>query len=380
LPWKVKTVSDTRLALCHSVRTGLMPVALAARRFGVSRKTAYKWLKIFDRDPCSTALALGDRSRRPCHSPRRTVGDIQDKALELRDRHNWGARKIHFVLRRESCEIPSIRTLSSILARNGRIKPPVADAPLQRFERAEPNELWQVDFKGPVEVDRQKIMPLTILDDHSRYLLAFKPCTNLTMNTAWNVLWDVFGQVGLPQQILCDNAFNARSNFRPAGLSWFDSRLVRLGIRPSHGRPYHPQTQGKVEALHRSATRELLEFKARKDNPIHFEQDCDSYRHLYNTVRPHQALGDVPPILRYKPSSRSRPLVLPEVTYPAGSVLRRVNDHGRIRFKNYRILCGQGIDGDLVRIEERNEEIAVYYCSKQIRCISHDQLKKDIIL
>jgi transposase InsO family protein len=357
-----------------------MPVALAARRFGVSRKTAYKWLKIFDRDPAATASALGDRSRRPCHSPRRTVGPIQEKALELRDRHNWGARKIHFVLRRESPEIPSIRTLSSILSRNGRINPPVADAPLQRFERDEPNQLWQVDFKGPVEVDRQKIMPFTVLDDHSRYLLAFKPCTNVTMNTAWNVLWDVFGQVGLPLQILCDNAFNARSNFRPAGLSWFDSRLVRLGIQPSHGRPYHPETQGKVEAMHRSATRELLDFKARKDNPIHFEEDCDSYRHLYNTIRPHQALGDVPPILRYKPSPRPRPSVLPEVTYPAGSVLRRVNDHGRIRFKSYRILCGQGIDGDLVRIEERNEEIAVYYCAKQIRRISHDQLKKDIII
>ena len=380
MPWKVKTVSDTRLALCHSVRTGLMPVATAARRFGVSRKTAYKWLKVFDLHPGAAARSLGDRSRRPCHSPQRTTGEIQEKALELRDRHNWGARKIQSVLKFQIKNAPSVRTFSAILRRNGRITPPTPVAPLQRFERAEPNQLWQVDFKGPVEVDRKKIMPFTILDDHSRYLLAFKPCTDLTMNTAWNVLWDVFHRAGLPEQILCDNAFNARGNFRPAGLSWFDSRLVRLGIQPSHGRPYHPQTQGKVEALHRSATRELLDFNARKDSQLHFEQDCDAYRNLYNTVRPHQALGDIPPILRWKPSPRPRPTVLPEVTYPAGSVLRRVNDHGRIRFKSYRILCGQGIDGDLVRIEERNEEIAVYYCSKQIRCISHDQLKKDIIL
>jgi transposase InsO family protein len=380
MPWKVKAVSDIRLALCHSIRSGSLPVALAARRFGVSRKTAYKWLTIFDTDPSATADALDDRSRRPIQSPGRTGLDFEQKALELRDRHRWGARKIHFVLKGQLPQVPSIRTVSAILARNGRIAPVAPTPPLQRFERGEPNELWQLDFKGPVEVDRKKIMPFTVLDDHSRYLLAFKPCTNLTMATAWNVLWDVFGQVGLPLQILCDNAFNARANFRPAGLSWFDSRLVRLGIIPSHGRPYHPQTQGKVEALHRSDTRELLDFNARKDNLIHFEQDCDAYRHLYNTVRPHQALGDLPPIQRWLPSPRKRPAILPEVTYPAGSVLRRVNDHGRIRFKSYRILCGQGIDGDMVRIEERDNEIAVFYCAKKIRCISHDQLKPDVIL
>jgi hypothetical protein len=275
--------------------------------------------------------------------------------------------------------VPSIRTVGAILARNGRIVPTAPTPALQRFEREFPNDLWQLDFKGPVEVDRKKIMPLTVLDDHSRYLLAFKPCTNLTMATAWSVLWDLFGEVGLPLQILCDNAFNARANFRPAGLSWFDSRLVRLGIQPSHGRPYHPQTQGKVEALHRSAVRELIDFNARKDCEIHFHQDCDAYRHVYNTIRPHQALGDVPPVQRWIPSPRPRPAVLPEVIYPDGSVLRRVN-HGRIDFKKYRILCGQGIEGDQVRIEERDAEIAVFYCTKQIRCISHDQLQLDVVL
>jgi len=362
-----------------------MPVAHAAARFGVSRKTAHKWLKIFDRDPNATASALVDRSRRPRSSPRRTEAAIERQALQLRDCHRWGARKIHFVLRRElssrqTSSIPSIRTLSSILNRNGRIAPPASTPPLQRFERALPNQLWQIDFKGPVEVDRKKISPFTVLDDHSRYLLALKPCIDLTMATAWNVLWDVFGQAGLPEQILCDNAFNARANHRPAGLSWFDSRLVRLGIHPSHGRPYHPQTQGKVEALHRSVERELIDFDARKDNPLHFEQDCDAYRHLYNTQRPHQAIGDLPPILRWIPSPRARPPQLPPVEYPAGSVLRRVCQHGRIVFQNYRILCGQGLGGELVRIQQTDREIAVFFCSRQIRCLSHDQLKRDIIL
>jgi transposase InsO family protein len=287
--------------------------------------------------------------------------------------------------------VPSIRTITAILSRNGRINPASPTSPLQRFERAAPNELWQVDFKGPVEVDRAKVMPLTILDDHSRYLLAFEPCTDMTMNTAWrdtawrdtawSILWDVFGEVGLPQQVLCDNAFSCRGSDRsPVGLSWFDARLVRLGIRPSHGRPYHPQTQGKVEALHRSSVRELIDFDARRDSQPHFRQDCLRYRHCYNTQRPHQAIGDVPPILRWLPSPRPRPPQLPPVEYPAGSTLRRVCDRGRINFKTYRILCGHGLAGERVRVEERDREIAVFYCSRQIRCLSHDQLKPDIIL
>ena len=380
LSWKVKTVSDSRFALCHLVRSGGLAVAVAARRFGVSRKTANKWLKIFDQDPQAGAGALEDRSRRPASSPLRTSEKIAEQALAWRDRRNWGARKIHTVLKKESDQTPSIRTITAILARHGRIKPKAEPAPLQRFERPLPNQLWQLDFKGPVEVDRQKLMPLTILDDHSRYLLAFEPCTDLTMNTAWNVLWRVFDQAGLPEQILCDNAFSGRASYRPAGLSWFDSRLVRLGIAPCHGRPYHPQTQGKVEAVHKTFVRELYDFNARKDNLEHFTQDCHAWRNIYNTERPHQALGDQPPVLRWTPSPRARPAKLPEVTYPAGSVLRHVCEHGRISYKKYRILCGHGIGGETVRIEERANEIAVFYCEKQIRCLSHDQLKVGTVL
>jgi transposase len=111
-----------------------MPVADAARRFGVSRKTAYKWLKVFDLSPGAAASSMSDRSRRPASSPLRTADSIQDRALDLRDRRNWGARKIHFVLKRESPGILSIRTRSCILARNGRIKKPAPDVPPRRFD------------------------------------------------------------------------------------------------------------------------------------------------------------------------------------------------------------------------------------------------------
>lgn len=396
MPWKVQPVSELRLSLCHAVRSLHLPVAHAARAAGVSRKTAHKWLKVFDRneqachrDPA--LLALADRNRRPRSSPAKTVPAIEQSVLDVRDRRNWGPRKIHAFLLQEAHrrgepepELPSIRTVASILARNARIATPTPTPELQRFERDTPNALWQVDFKGPVEVARHKLMPFSTIDDHSRYLLTFEPCKDVTMASAWAVLWNAFAEAGLPEQILCDNAFSTTGTIHPAGISWFDARLIRLCIRPSHGRPYHPQTQGKVERMHGSSVRELIDFDARRDSEENFRKDCLRWRTDYNTIRPHEALGDQPPASRWTPSPRRRPDTLPEPRsfYPAGNAasLRTVDAAGRISFRGYNILCGRGIATHQVRVEERDSELAVFYCWKEFRTISHDQLVKGTTL
>jgi len=393
MPWKVNNVSEVRFAACHAVRSLSQPVAAVAHAYNVSRKTLHKWLNLFD--ACTQPLAqdLQDRSRRPRRSPRRTPAAIEKQILNVRDRHNWGPRKIrHFLLqeaqrrRRAQPQLPTIRTIANILRRHHRIQPDTPTPELQRFERSGPNHLWQMDHKGSVEVQRRKVMPLSILDDHSRYCLSLTPCLDLTMNTAWDILWDLFGQVGLPHAILADNAFRAHGGFtteRCPGLGWLDARLIRLGIQPSHGRPYHPQTQGKVERFHGSVNRELIRFNVRRDCLEHFCEDCQRYRNTYNTLRPHEALGDLPPLSRWRPSDRPRPASLPEVTYPAGSVLRKVSTSGDIRYRGYRILCGRGITGQPVRVEERQNELVVFYCHKQIRSLpllSRNQRQPDIML
>jgi transposase InsO family protein len=332
-------------------------------------------------------LALADRSRKPASSPRQTPSTIEQAVLAVRDQHWWGPRKIHAFLRRQDAQrqgqpslvLPSVRTLANILRRNGRIAaPPPPPLPIQRFERDQPNALWQVDFKGPVEVARQKLMPFSILDDCSRYLLAFEPCTDVTMLSAWTILWNAFGDAGLPEQLLSDNAFSTMGTSRPAGISWFDARLIRLGIRPSHGRAYHPQTQGKVERMHGSSVRELINFNARRDSSEHFRQDCNRWRNTYNNIRPHEALEDQTPASRWTPSARRRPPALPEPDsfYAAASTLRAVNAHGTISFAGYKILCGKGIATQRVRVEQRDNELAVFYCWKEFRTLSHDQLHK----
>lgn len=338
--------------------------------------------------PRRFALVSGaGRSLPPArHSPTRTDLHIQRLILDVRDRFNWGPRKIHaFLLQQAQRDgaapplLPSVRTVGSILARTGRVQPAAAQAPLQRFEREQPNQLWQLDHKGPIEVQRQKITPLAVIDDHSRYCLAFACCRDRTTATAFAILWELFQEVGLPDSILCDNAFNAAGAQGP-GLSWFDSRLIRLGIRPIHGRPYHPQTQGKCERWHGTAVREFIFFNARRDRRDHFEADSHRWRDIYNTLRPHQSLGDRPPIERWRPSPRPCPATLPPLLYQPGQITRIIGTDGQIYYRGYRILVSRALVGERVAVDEDASQVQVLYSTHRVRCISLQQLIKDKLL
>lgn len=378
MPWSTPHVSELRTALAHAVRTAGLPVAAAARRFGISRKTAYKWLARFD-----AQRPLADHSRRPHHSPARTHPDREATVLAVREQFGWGPRKIHAYLRHLGHTPPAARTIADILRRHLRpTEPTPPDAPPEvlRFERPRPNDLWQLDFKGWIEIDRLRVSPLTILDDHSRFLLALRPCTDLTMATAWAVLWDTFAEYGLPDAILCDNAFGTNGTPHSPGLSWFESRLLRLGVRTAHGRPYHPQTQGKVERLHGTLTREVYP-RLDRSTLAAFTAGLDHWRQaVYNPVRPHEALADRPPLTRWRPSPRRRPDVLPPVEYPPGSTLRKVGSNGLFEYRRARILAGQGLAGEAVRLMETDGHLVVVYITKELRRIPLEHLQRTGII
>ena len=194
MPWGTTTVSELRTALVHAVRTAGRSVSQAARDFGISRKTAHKWLALFD-----AQQPLADRSRRPTRSPARTPDALEAAVLAVRDRYGWGPRKIVAYLRNQNQATLPARTAAAVLRRHARIAtktaPEVAD---QRFERAEPNQLWQVDFKGYVEVARTKVYPLTVLDDHSRFLLALGCGEDVTMTRAGRSCGTCSGSTGCP--------------------------------------------------------------------------------------------------------------------------------------------------------------------------------------
>jgi transposase InsO family protein len=378
MPWKVAAMSELRSMLVHQVVSLKRPVAEVCREHGVSRKTAYKWLA---RQRTAPGEPLQDRSRRPRRSPRRTADDLEAQVVAARKQYGWGARKLRALLIAQGVRLPSLPAVHAILRRHDLIAPLAAadTSPPQFFTRSEPNELWQCDHKGPLEVARRKAYPLAVVDDHSRFLLALNPCRDLSMMTAFAVLWEAFGQFGMPESLLCDNAFGSHSK-GPKTLSWFDSRLVLLGIHPTHGRPYHPQTQGKVERFNGTLQRELWPF-LRRDTWAHFSQDLDRWRtEVYNPLRPHEALQDQPPLSRFRLSPRKRPERLPCAEYPTGSTLRKVSTSGDVRWHKYRILAGRGLVGELVRIEERDHEVALFFSWKEIRALAYAQLQRDNML
>lgn len=372
MPWKVDTVDAQRQQFCYRVEVLKERVTDVSDEAGVSRKTIYKWLKRYRADP-STPLV--DRSRRPRRSPKQTAASVEASVLALRDEHGWGGRKIRRLLLNddEVAPPPSIRTVSAILKRCGRTRPAVIaePAPPQRFERSEPNELWQLDHLGPREIEQQRRFGFTVVDDHSRFCFCFEPLADLTINAYWPVLWRAFGEFGLPESILCDNAFGPRG----LGMSELEMRLIRLGIRPIHGRPYHPQTQGKVERLHGTIERELFRFKARCDRMKLFLEDRDRWLRTYNHVRPHESLGDRPPISRWAMSPRKRPKMIPPVTYDLGQTLRKVSQVGDIHYQGARIAVARCLAGQAVRIDEREHDIGVFYAWKELRTIPLPKLK-----
>jgi len=377
MPWKVATVSERRLSFIDCVNELGLSVSEACRQFGISRKTGYKWLALHRADPSDD---LADRSRRPRGCPNQTDPASEALILKVRDQYGWGARKIRAFLMDHSHAMPSLRTVHHVLQRHDRIKSPAPPTPLatQRFERDQPNQLWQMDFKGPLEIGRRRVHPLTIMDDHSRYLLRLTVRDDHTQKAVWDLLWATFGEVGLPDELLCDNEFASRHSV-PRSISWFDGQLLRLGIEPIHGRPYHPQTQGKIERLHGTFERELYP-RSRRDCIENFHEDAEQWRWIYNTQRPHQAIGDRPPLTRWRPSSRLRPQSLPEPSYSDDMQIRKVGQVGDIRWRKYRILAGRGLVGQPVGIRETEAGIAVFFCHKRIRLVPHDQLKMNSML
>ena len=367
MPWKEVSRMDQRTQFILQATATDANLRAICRAFQISPTTAYKLLHRF-RDSGHTGLI--DRSRTPHRSPRRTPAVVDAAVVALRQAHPaWGGRKLHAVLVAQGLPAPHPSTITDILRRNDLIDPTQSakHRPFQRFEHAAPNELWQMDFKGHFALAAGgRCHPLTVLDDHSRYLLGLVPCGDERRETVQRALTSIFAEYGLPERMVMDN-----------GLPWgggpeipytrLTAWLIRLGIGVSHGRPYHPQTQGKDERLHRTFREEVLEGHVLVDLP-HCAVVFPPWRVEYNEVRPHEAVGLHPPASRYRKSERSFPAVLPPVEYDAGDVVRKVQGKGEISFHGRVYVVGHAFAGEPVAVRETAEDglLAVYYCQQRI--------------
>ncbi len=344
MPWKETTSMCLRSEFTALAKGHGVSVAELARRFGISRKTAYKWL---NREGAGESLS--DRSRRPQLSPSQTSEVYEQAVVALRQQYpSWGGRKLHRVLLNAGHkDPPAASTITHILRRHGLI-PEGASAtqgPWKRFEHASPNDLWQMDFKGTIEVGQRRCDPLTVLDDHSRYNLALRATPDMRGATVQAALTDTFRRYGLPVRMNMDNGSPWGSpNGDSRGLSSFSLWLVRLGIQVSFSAPAHPQTNGKDERFHRSLKAEVISGRVFPDH-ARAQKAFDVWRDIYNTVRPHEGIGMAVPSDRYRASPRAFPETLPSIDYAPDDIIATVLSNGIVKFQGSAIQVSKALRG-----------------------------------
>ena len=367
MPWQERTVMSQRQEFVAFAGHEGANMAALCRHAGISRKTGYKWLA----RAAQRESGLTDRSRRPETSPWRTPPAIEDRVLALRAAHPaWGGRKLHHALARQGMvPPPAPSTITAILRRHGLLAATAPPRDFVRFEHAAPNALWQLDFMGHRPLERGRVHPLTVLDDHSRFALTVAACGDEQHPTVKAQLTTLFRRYGLPHILLSDNGA-PWSTAGMGGLTTLEAWLLRLGVEVWHGRPHHPQTQGKVERFHGTIAAEV--FGARPFPDLATSQRAfDRFRTCYNHERPHEALADAVPASRYQPSSRPFPETVPELPYGPDDAVRTVTVHGSIQWQQHRVFVSRGLVGQPVAVRPSREDgrWQVYFCHRQVATI-----------
>lgn len=300
------------------------------QEYGVSPKTGYKWKERLLRLGWER---MGERSRRPRSHADQLAEGVVCEIVRLKELHrHWGPRKIRALYLRMHESAASESSFKRVLARAGLTKartrrPAIESGRLWSARRGQaPNEVWTVDFKGWwYDVQRVRCEPLTVRDEHSRYILELRRVSSACTAAVRACFEQLFERYGLPGAIRSDNGSPFASVQGLFGLSRLSAWWVALGIDLERGRPGHPQDNGGHERMHRDIGMELEQGPAE-------QATLDLWREEFNQERPHEALGMRCPAEVYEPSPRKYPGPLEDVEYK-GMYSRRVNKHGMVNWQ-----------------------------------------------
>ena len=336
------------------------PLLELCREFGISRPTGYAWLGRYQQQGIE---GIRERSRRPQQSPRQTSGEQERLVVQCRLRYpDWGARKLQVLLRREGTELTR-STIHRILLRYDLVRDEDRSTEAtKRFERENPNELWQMDFKGsrgwPGSVG-----PLSVLDDHSRYVLVLRALGSTLRGPVQEQLQQAFQDCGVPAAMLMDHGVPWWSARSPSGFTHLNVWLMKQGIDLCWSGIRHPQTQGKVERFHG----ELQRAAERRGLSQDLSGWLERFRWEHNHVRPHEALGMRTPAQVWQPSPRRYDPRPPAWEYGRAAKVLKVDCQGKVDAWGQRWLIGQALSGERIGLHRFGERAHVYYCATLIR-------------
>jgi len=375
MTWKESTIMKCREEFCQLATKEQEKRAFSeiCRRFGVSRRVGYKWLNRYKKDGVN---GLKNQAKEPRKKPNKTKEKTEKIVVEIRDKFPyWGGRKLKRYLENHGHQgVPAASTITQILRRNGKLDPKESEMrqhPI-RFEYERPNELWQMDYKGYIKTDIGKCHPLTVTDDHSRYSIVLKAHMSQVKENVMKSLEEAFEKYGLPRRMLMDNG-GPWGQIHREGRSYTQLTvwLMDFGVKVIHGRPFHPQTQGKEERFHRTLKREVLSREYYRDDKA-MQKAFDQWQYIYNFERPHEALDLAVPADRYEISPRPKPRIIKAPEYDTDDEVRLVDTKGGIRFKGHRFVVGRAFYKRAVAMRPEPKEdglFNVFYRHQKIKSI-----------
>ena len=365
MPWRETSPMEERLEFVREFATELFTMTELAAQYGISRKTAYKWLERYEH---AGAAGLCDQSRRPHRRPQATDPDVVDVLLAHRRRHpRWGAKKLLAVAARQQPEAtwPCRATVCRLLKQRGLVTPRRRRAPSPQAP-ASPlapitalNEVWTTDFKGEFRTgDGVYCYPLTLRDGFSRFVLRCDAFLGRTTEATRRRFDRAFRDYGLPARIRSDNGGPFASPGL-AGLSQLSVWWMRLGIIPERIAPGHPEQNGSHEQFHSVLKADTARPPA--PNRTAQQQRFRRFCRVYNEERPHEALADRPPASCYSPSPRPLPTRLPPLDYPGHTEVRLVASNGCLSWHGAPLFVATALAGEYVAFEEIDDALWTVY-------------------
>jgi transposase InsO family protein len=366
MPWLEATPMEQRERFIRDQQNGLYTMTELCDRHNISRKTGYKWLDRFD---AGGRAALGDRSRAPHRCPHRIASEVAELICTARRQHpSWGPEKLLQWLapRHAGVELPASSTAGDLLARHGLVKRRRRRRPCQHpgvvpATTLHPNDLWTADFKGHFRTqDSLYCYPLTIADQHTRFLMA---CHGLLSTKGLGVrpVFDrLFREYGLPRAIRTDNGVPfATTGIH--GLSQLNVWWMRLGIQHQRILPGQPQQNGAHERMHKTLKADAI--RPPRATIVAQQRAFNAFRQQYNEERPHQHLRGRTPASFYRPSPRAYDARLLPIEYPGHFLVKRITTAGTFRFKKRLLFIAHALAPHTIGLEEVDDGVwSIYFC------------------
>jgi transposase InsO family protein len=223
-----------------------------------------------------------------------------------------------------------------------------------------PNDLWTADFKGQFTTrDGVYCYPLTIADQHTRYLLTCHGLPSTHGVGAQLGFERAFQTYGLPAAIRTDNGVPfATSGIH--GLSQLNVWWMRLGIQHQRIHPGRPQQNGAHERMHKTLKQGAI--RPPRDNAQAQQRAFNRFRAEYNDERPHASLGGKTPASLYRPASRPYPTLLPPQEYPGHFLVKKITTGGTFRFQHRLLFIANSLTHHHIGLEETDDGIwSIYF-------------------